>query len=262
VLEGEGHVVGPDLAALTDRSAEGLLVEILDPNRAVEDKFLDYVAVTTDGRQFTGIIAAETGNSITLAGQEGKRQVILRGELDEIRSSGKSLMPEGVEKDLSVQDLADLIAYVRSTGPPPKQFDGNVPQIVRAGDDGVVRLAAANARIYGPEIVFEQHYKNLGYWHTDQDYAAWTFVAPRAGRYRVALDYAVAEFAAGNTFVLKSAGQSLTGTVESTGTWDNYVTREIGTIELPEGATELIFRPAGPVNGALIDLRTLTLTPE
>ena len=52
----------------------------------------------------------------------GKDQVILRRDLDELVGSGKSLMPEGLEKDLSRQDLADVIAYVAVAGP-----DVNVP---------------------------------------------------------------------------------------------------------------------------------------
>ena len=41
-------------------------------------------------------------------------EVLLRADLDELQSTGKSLMPEGLEKDLSKQDLADVMAYVRS----------------------------------------------------------------------------------------------------------------------------------------------------
>jgi putative heme-binding domain-containing protein len=61
----------------------------------------------------TGVLANETGNSITLLGPEGKQQVILRTDLEELISSNKSVMPEGLEKDLQPQDLADLISYIR-----------------------------------------------------------------------------------------------------------------------------------------------------
>jgi putative heme-binding domain-containing protein len=117
-LEGVGHAVGPDLAALSNKSPEALWTAILDPNRAVEDKFVEYAAITADGRVLTGLLAAETGTSITLRGQEGKEQTILRSELDALRGTGKSLMPEGLEKELSEQDLADLIAYLSGQAPP------------------------------------------------------------------------------------------------------------------------------------------------
>jgi putative membrane-bound dehydrogenase-like protein len=108
-----GHQVGPDLASLGDKSPESLLIAILDPNRAVEARYINYTAVTKNGLTFTGVLATETGNSITLVGPEGKQQVVLRTDLEELISSNKSVMPEGLEKDLKPQDLADLIAYIR-----------------------------------------------------------------------------------------------------------------------------------------------------
>jgi putative heme-binding domain-containing protein len=113
-----GHVVGPDLASVGDKSPQGLLIAILDPNRVVEARYLNYVAVTRNGQTFVGVLAAETGNSVTLVEPDGKERVILRTALEELTSTGKSLMPDGLEKDLTPQDLADLIAFVRATGPP------------------------------------------------------------------------------------------------------------------------------------------------
>jgi putative membrane-bound dehydrogenase-like protein len=117
---GMGHEVGPDLAPLADRPGEYLLIAILDPNRAVESRYINYLAQTKAGRSFTGVLAAETSTSITLLGPDGKTQVLLRANLDSLTSSGKSAMPEGLEKDLKVQDLADLLAYLRSGRPPVK----------------------------------------------------------------------------------------------------------------------------------------------
>jgi putative heme-binding domain-containing protein len=65
----------------------------------------------------TGVLAEEGGNSITLVGTSGERQVILRANLEELASTGKSAMPEGLEKELEPQDVADLIAYLRKPGP-------------------------------------------------------------------------------------------------------------------------------------------------
>ena len=60
------------------------------------------------------MVADETSNAITLTGQDGKQSVILRAQLEELRSTGKSLMPEGLEKELSPQDIADVSAYLRA----------------------------------------------------------------------------------------------------------------------------------------------------
>jgi putative heme-binding domain-containing protein len=112
--EGQGHAVGPDLAALSDRSTSGLLAAILDPSRAIEPRYTLYQAITHDGRSYTGILVAESAAQIELAEQENRRHVIPRGDLEELISSGKSLMPDGFEKDLTRQQLADLIAYLQN----------------------------------------------------------------------------------------------------------------------------------------------------
>jgi putative heme-binding domain-containing protein len=113
VAEGRGHVVGPDLAALTDRSVPGLLTAILDPSRSVEPKYAMYQVITADGRSYAGVLAAETAAQIELVEQESRRHAIPRGEIEEIMSTSKSLMPDGFEKDLSKQQLADLIGYLQ-----------------------------------------------------------------------------------------------------------------------------------------------------
>lgn len=111
---GFGHEVGPNLSSLTSKAPAALLESMLDPGAVVEAKYLNYVAVTTSGLSRTGLLATETGSSITLLAAEGKTESILRSEIEELRSTGKSLMPDGLEKDLSHQDLADLIEYVRA----------------------------------------------------------------------------------------------------------------------------------------------------
>jgi putative membrane-bound dehydrogenase-like protein len=118
-LENVGHAVGPDLQALANKTPLYLLTEILDPNRNVDSRYLAYNAVTRAGRTFTGILAGEDSTSITLRSQEGKEQVLLRTELDELQGTGKSLMPEGLEKELSKQDIADLIVYLTKPPAPP-----------------------------------------------------------------------------------------------------------------------------------------------
>jgi len=110
---GQGNDVGPDLASVKDRSPEALLVAIFDPNRAVEARYLNYVAVTKSGQTLTGILAQETGNSITLVAADGKKHDLLRTDLESLASTGKSLMPEGIEKELPPRDFADLIEYLK-----------------------------------------------------------------------------------------------------------------------------------------------------
>ncbi len=109
-----GYDVGPSLTSLTNTEPAALLTSILDPSQAVEAKYLNYIIITVDGFSLSGMLTAETGSSLTLAMEEGKQQTVLRKDIDELASSGKSLMPDGLEQDLTPQDLSDLIAYVRA----------------------------------------------------------------------------------------------------------------------------------------------------
>jgi len=108
----EGHDVGINLATVKNRTAGEVLVHVLDPNREVSPNFFEYIVVTDDGRTSTGVIAAETATSITLRRAEGKQETILRDNIDEITSSGVSLMPEGLEKKVTVPEMADLLAFL------------------------------------------------------------------------------------------------------------------------------------------------------
>lgn len=109
-----GHDVGPNLATVERRTAAELLTHIIDPNREVSPNYLEYVVANVDGRIETGIVVSETPTGITLRQAQNKQKTILRENIEEIRSSGQSLMPEGLEKKLSPQDMADLLAYLKS----------------------------------------------------------------------------------------------------------------------------------------------------
>jgi putative heme-binding domain-containing protein len=113
-FRGAGSQVGPGLDASEFRSADAMLREIIDPNRAIDGRYAEYVAITTSGRVKNGILVEESGNAITLRGQQGEETRLLRSELDSLTSTGKSLMPEGFEKDIPPADMADLLAYLCS----------------------------------------------------------------------------------------------------------------------------------------------------
>jgi putative membrane-bound dehydrogenase-like protein len=118
-LENEGIEVGPDLlSALRNKSREQLLVDILDPSREVDTRYINYLVTDKAGRSFTGMIAAETAASITLRRAEKAEDVILRSQIDTIEATTKSVMPEGLEMQLSRQELADVITYLQTVATP------------------------------------------------------------------------------------------------------------------------------------------------
>ena len=262
LLDGEGNAVGPDLTALGDKSPASLLVAILDPNRAVEDKYLGYTVLTHDGRQITGLLASETASGMTLVSPDGKQHSVLRSQIEQLVASGKSLMPEGLEQVLSPQKMADLIAYLRGFEAAPKPFPGNTPRVAPVRDDRSIRLFAIHARIYGPSLVFEQKHRNLGYWQSDHDRAVWKIDAPQADKYDVRLIYACPTQPRTNRFQIQVNGQRLGGSIEFTESWDEYRSVGIGTIELPDEPVELTFQSAGPIEGFLLDLQAIHLYPQ
>lgn len=114
-----GKAVGPNLASTQNKTPNDLLVNILDPNREALPAFINYTVVTDQGINLTGIIASESATSITLRRADGAQDVILRANIDEMVSSGVSLMPEGLEKEITPAQMADVIEFVRSIPPAP-----------------------------------------------------------------------------------------------------------------------------------------------
>lgn len=112
-----GFAVGPDLDSVRSRPDESLLTDVLDPSGVINPKYRAYTALSNDGRIFTGLLTEETATSITLTKEKSEKQVILRRDLEELRASAKSIMPEGMEKEMSPKDAADLFAFIRSAAP-------------------------------------------------------------------------------------------------------------------------------------------------
>jgi putative membrane-bound dehydrogenase-like protein len=109
-----GSEIGPNLAAMQARGAEAVLLNVIDPNREVNPQYVDYVVQTKSGRTTTGLLASETAGGITLKRAGGETETIARTDIKRMRSSGLSIMPEGLEQGLDQQAMADLVAYVLS----------------------------------------------------------------------------------------------------------------------------------------------------
>ena len=116
-LENTGHVVGPDLlAALKGKDKATLLVAILDPNREIDSRYVNQLVTLKNGRITSGLTAVETAGSLTLKRAEGVEEVLLRGQIDTVEATGQSLMPEGLEKEIPPEAMADLLAYLIQQG--------------------------------------------------------------------------------------------------------------------------------------------------
>jgi putative heme-binding domain-containing protein len=107
-----GRHVGPDLARLADRSQRYLLQETLDPNRILDHQYLEYTFVSAQGRVLTGMLVDEDDDTVTLADTNGDPHVIARHDIDDWHSSGRSQMPEGLAINLTLPQMADLLAFM------------------------------------------------------------------------------------------------------------------------------------------------------
>jgi putative membrane-bound dehydrogenase-like protein len=113
-LEGIGQQIGAELSAIRDRGLDAVLLNIIDPNREVMPQFQSYVLATADGRVLSGMITQETANSLTIRNPDGHEETVLRLHVQELKSTGLSYMPEGLEKQIDVSAMADLLAYLSS----------------------------------------------------------------------------------------------------------------------------------------------------
>lgn len=113
---GVGGKVGPDLTGVRNQPADALLLHTLVPNYEVYPTYQAVAVQTRDGRSLSGWILAETENSLTLRTAFGTEESVLRSQITSIRNSGRSLMPEGLEQTMSREELAQLIAFLKSGG--------------------------------------------------------------------------------------------------------------------------------------------------
>jgi putative heme-binding domain-containing protein len=113
-IAGAGQLVGPELTGLRSRSREAILMDMLDPNRALSPNYTNYLVATRDGRVLSGLIASETASSITLRRAEGAEDLLLRRDIESVRATGQSLMPEGLERNMTPEEMVDLIEFLKT----------------------------------------------------------------------------------------------------------------------------------------------------
>ncbi|MCY3008437.1 MAG: c-type cytochrome [Planctomycetota bacterium] len=126
-MDGMGFAVGPNISDSREHTYEKLLVAILDPNRAIDANYFRTLALTDDGETVEGLLRDSNAQSITLELQNGVKRVLNRSELVEFKSSGKSMMPEGMEAQLSVEEMGELLWYVKNW----RYVADNVPAVAK-----------------------------------------------------------------------------------------------------------------------------------
>jgi len=112
-LDREGVPVGPDLFGIRNQEREVILLHVIVPEHEIVPGYAAYRVVLKDGRELEGMIAAELNTHVRLRRALGEEESIPREQIQSIESSGLSLMPQEMEKNMTRQDMADLIAYLK-----------------------------------------------------------------------------------------------------------------------------------------------------
>ena len=118
-----GVQLGPDISDSRTQQPLQLLTAIIHPNLAIDNNYFRYVILTQDEEIIEGLIAEESAESIVMLGQDSKRNVVPRSEIAELKATGVSMMPEGLEAQINPQAMADLIAFIKGW----RYMDGSIP---------------------------------------------------------------------------------------------------------------------------------------
>jgi putative heme-binding domain-containing protein len=116
-LFSQGGQIGPDLTTYKRDDLANMLLNIVHPNAEIREGYVNYMLNTKDGRTLTGFLADEDKQVVTMRGIDGANNTIPRAEIEEMKPTGYSLMPEGLLQGLNDQQLRDLFAYLRSAQP-------------------------------------------------------------------------------------------------------------------------------------------------
>jgi putative heme-binding domain-containing protein len=111
----DGKDVGPELTTIGKKLTRAQLLEsMLEPSKRIDPKFVTYIAETTDGRVFSGVLVNKNEHEVVLKDAEGKLKRISTNKIEQLATQAKSLMPDLLLRDMTAQQVADLLAYLSS----------------------------------------------------------------------------------------------------------------------------------------------------
>ena len=111
---GEGTKLGPDLTSANRKDRDFMLISLVDPSSVIRKEFASYIVQTKDGRVMTGLPVTRDDATVTLVNARNEKTTIGMNEIDDLRVSTISLMPDDLYKQLKPQDLRDLFSYLES----------------------------------------------------------------------------------------------------------------------------------------------------
>ena len=120
-IDGVGGRFGPDLGTVRHRSREELLTNIMLPSQSISDNYELYVVELNNRVLQEGVVGSQTPVSVTLLREDGTETVIARENIRRMYSSAVSGMPEGLEEEISVREMAHLLSFLTTSSVPPIQ---------------------------------------------------------------------------------------------------------------------------------------------
>jgi putative membrane-bound dehydrogenase-like protein len=134
-LFGEGAKIGPDLTGADRKNTAAILGDIIDPSAVIRKEYIAQVVLTTNGRILNGLVVEETPKTVTLVDAKSERTVLAREDVEEMKPSPQSLMPEKLLDTLGEQEIRDLFAYLQGDGTVPAAPSPPTPR-PRSGGEG------------------------------------------------------------------------------------------------------------------------------
>jgi len=116
-LFGQGGQVGPDLTSYQRDRLETMLLSVIHPSAEIREGYVTHQLETADGRQLLGFLIDQDPQVVVLRNSEGQDIAIPRDLIESMSPQTISLMPEGLTRHLSDQQLRDLFAYLSSSQP-------------------------------------------------------------------------------------------------------------------------------------------------
>lgn len=116
-LHGAGTKLGPDLTTANRADRDFLLSSLVDPSGVIRKEYVSVVVRATDGRVLTGLPVAREESGLTLADAKNQRTTLAAADIEELRESDVSLMPDDLYRQLSPAELRDLFAFLQAAKP-------------------------------------------------------------------------------------------------------------------------------------------------
>ena len=117
-LFGEGGNVGPDLTGSGRKNRDYLLSNLVDPSAVIDPAYCLTHILTHDGQLLSGFLVRQGATFATLQTQNAQIRLRMK-DIDEIYTSGKSMMPDGMLQNYSDEQVRDLLVYLRSSAQVP-----------------------------------------------------------------------------------------------------------------------------------------------